>query len=260
MLMNRRVRDSRLMCVAWILVKGMYGMSMFKLASVAAFASVIASGVWATPVSLQYNGAAAGGYETVYLDALPGVIVGANASGNRNVSAGGFDMNDTSGLLGSSFVAWCLDLGSYLGQSGVHGYETTTNPFTNSVNLAGAAMARVKAVFNANFDNTINASTVSSAGFQVALWEAVYEGYDVTSGDFQASGNAGVVAAATGYLNAAMAYTGGNNWNFTFLQSTAASRRQNLVTVSPVPVPAAGLMLLTALGGLVAARRRKKAA
>ncbi|MCB1312563.1 MAG: VPLPA-CTERM sorting domain-containing protein, partial [Sedimentitalea sp.] len=31
-------------------------------------------------------------------------------------------------------------------------------------------------------------------------------------------------------------------------------------TVAPVPVPAAGLLLLTALGGLGVARRRRKAA
>ena len=67
--------------------------------------------------------------------------------------------------------------------------------------------------------------------------------------------------AATSYLQAAKDYTGTNKFDLTYLESTAQNRRQNLVTadLAPVPLPAAGLMLLAALGGLAATKRRKPA-
>ena len=83
-------------------------------------------------------------------------------------------------------------------------------------------------------------------------------------GPFAVSNNASVIAKANEYLVAASEYDGKRAYRLSFLESSSdsanKSAHQNLVTVSPVPLPAAGLLLLAAFGGLgVAARRRKTA-
>ena len=241
-------------------------MSFMKFAATTAVAALISTTAWAGTIStLKYNGSAAGGYRTVNLDKVPATV--SVAGGLKSVSAGGFDMNDTTGGLGSSFIAWCLDLGAFLGTSGSHDYMHTSNPFQNGgVNLMEAGIARIQALFNANYGNpAVTTDRDTSAGFQLALWELVYDDdYNIASGDFQASSTtANVNTIAAGFLTAAQTYGDGpNHWRLSFLESRGqgAARKQNLVTVSPVPLPASGIMLIAAVGGLVAARKRRKSA
>ncbi len=236
-------------------------MSFMKFAATTAVAALISTTAWAGTIStLEYNGSAAG-YRTVTLDAVPVPV----ANNLTNVSAGGFDMNDTTGGQGSSFIAWCLDLGAFLGTSGSHDYMHTSNPFQNGgVNLMEAGIARIQALFNANYGNPdVTSDRDTSAGFQLALWELVYDtDYDIETGAFQASASDAVENIAGEFLTAAQTYIGGDRWRLTFLESQGqgAARKQNLVTVSPVPLPASGIMLIAAVGGLVAARKRRKSA
>jgi len=237
-------------------------MSIYKLAAAtAAAATLMVGGAGASPISLSYNGSAAG-FRTVELEQVP-VSVAGNLS---EVSAGGFSMTDTSGGLGD-FIAWCLDLGAFLGTSGANDYLATNSPFQNGgVNLMAAGMARVQAIFNASYDASVETDQDNSAGFQLALWEAVYDtDMDIATGAFQASSSFEVEAAAEAYLTAAMDYSGKNLWDLTYLESVAQSpelRRQNLVTasLSPVPLPASSVLMVVAIGGLgaVARKRRKK--
>ena len=247
-------------------------MSFMKFAATTAVAALISTTAWAGTIStLEYNGPAAGGYRTVTLDVVPPTLTVAGtptAGTSTSVSAGGFDMNDTSiGGLGSSFIAWCLDLGAFLGTSGSHNYVKTSNPFQNGgVNLMEAGIARIQALFNANYGNPdVTTDRDTSAGFQLALWELVYDDdFNIGTGDFRASSaSSDVEDAARGFLTAAETYgSGPNHWRLTFLESQGqgAARKQNLVTVSPVPLPASGIMLIAAVGGLVAARKRRKSA
>jgi hypothetical protein len=216
----------------------------------------------ASTLSLTYEGSAAG-YRATTIDQ-----VDVDIAGNSNrVAAGGFAMRDaTPGGL-DAFIAWCLDLGALLGTSGTHGYVSTDTPFGNGgKTLLDAGIARISSVFNANFGEDVLASANSSAGFQLALWEAVYDDdMDITTGTFQASSSMAVEGLAQDYLAAADSYEGPALWDLSFLESTAADRRQNLVTarvsnanLAPVPVPAAGLLLLAALGGLAAVKRRAR--
>ncbi len=241
-------------------------MSFMKFAATTAVAALISTTAWAGTIStLEYNGSAAGGYRTVTLDEVPVPV----ANDLTSVSAGGFDMNDTTGGLGSSFIAWCLDLGAFLGTSGSHDYMHTSNPFQNGgVNLMDAGIARIQAMFNANYgDPLITTDRDTSAGFQLALWELVYDtDYNIVTetGAFQASASDAVKKIAGEFLTAAQNLPDGspNRWRLTFLESEGegAARKQNLVTVSPVPLPASGIMLIAAVGGLVAARKRRKSA
>jgi hypothetical protein len=239
-------------------------MSFMKFAATTAVAALISTTAWAGTIStLEYNGSAAGGYRTVTLDEVPATV--SVAGGLTSVSAGGFDMNDTTGGLGSSFIAWCLDLGAFLGTSGSHDYMHTSNPFQNGgVNLMEAGIARIQAMFNANYGNPlVSTDRDTSAGFQLALWELVYDtDFDIETGAFQASASDAVESIASEFLSLAEGYTGSDRWRLTFLESQGqgAARKQNLVTVSPVPLPASGIMLIAAVGGLVAARKRRKSA
>lgn len=238
-------------------------MSILKLAAATvAAATLMTSGAGASPISLSYNGPTAG-FGTVDLDQVPVAVAG----NQTQVSAGGFNMTDTSGGLGD-FIAWCLDLGAYLGTSGANAYQATNSPFQNGgADLLAAGMARVQAIFDANYGASVESDQDSSTGFQLALWEAVYDtDMNIGTGAFQASSSFEVEAAAEAYLTAAMNYSGKNIWELTYLESVAQSpelRRQNLVTASlaPVPLPASGIMMIVAIGGFgaVARKRRKKA-
>jgi hypothetical protein len=193
---------------------------------------------------------------------------------NRNVNAGVFTMNNNTA--GGSFLAWCLDLYSNLANSD---YTALTGPFTgpstganpnpfsgtNGPVLSNTQLGSIENLFETN-GTAIQAlyggsNNVQSAGFQLALWEIIYEtgagGYSLGAGTFQStSGTAGVISAANTFLG----NLGGSiqqDYNLTFWESDTGTS-QNLVSISAVPVPAAGLLLLTGLAGFgVAARRRK---
>lgn len=232
-------------------------------ATLSVLALLTAQAASASSLSLSYNGSAAG-YEVVSIDLAPITVIG-NSS---NVYAGGFEMTDSSsGGLGD-FVAWCLDLGAWLGTSGTFGYETTTNPFQNGGQVLDvAAQSRISAVFNANFGSSVTSTSENSAAFQLALWESVYDDdLNISTGDFRASGPSAVETIAAGYLSAAGSYSGANLFGLTYLESTSSPRRQNLVTAvatppggpTPVPLPAGGLLLLTGLFGVAGLKRKKR--
>lgn len=215
--------------------------------------SLLASAASATPVSLTYNGPSVGDPKSVTLISTP-----VGSTGGTN--AFGFNMTDSLGPLGS-FVAWCLDLGNFLANTGAgaQDYKITSDPFGNSFGLDAAERARVQNVFDANFGSVDISVGNQAAAFQLALWDALYDGdWDLSTGAFQATASAAITGLAGDYLSAAAGWTGGRFYEMTFLESTGTSpQRQNLVTVSVVPVPAAGGLLLLALGGLAMARRRK---
>lgn len=180
----------------------------------------------------------------------------------HNGVAGGFKMKDTETM--DSFIVFCLDILARIRGGETYGYTETDDPFGNSF-MSDGGVDRIQSIFDAGYETAFE-SSVSSAGFQVALWNAVYDDdWSVTEGDgvfFQTDTESGVQAAANNFLGMAESYTGGRQWSMTFLESTETDpRSQNLVTVSAVPVPASVLFLLTALGGgAVVGRRNKKAA
>ncbi|WP_371169420.1 VPLPA-CTERM sorting domain-containing protein [Aliiroseovarius sp. 2305UL8-7] len=205
-----------------------------------------------------------------YTSSVQSVSVGASpVDGTPGVvGATGFNVTDTTGDMGS-FVAWCLDIAHFLMNRGEsQNYTPTDDPFANSAGLTDVARDRVQAVFDANYKYLNPGIADHAAAFQMALWEAAYEDDDasmsVSSGLFQAS-SWGSTTLANRFLSSATNYDGERHWNLAFLQVDGDADRgrytgQNLVTVSPVPVPAAGLLLVTSLFGMGAiARRRRKA-
>jgi hypothetical protein len=229
----------------------MIGLNLKSLAVLGAL--VAPTMVSATAVNLVYEGGTANGTAVITASPAPAPI-------NQTVGAWGFNMDDTTGQIGDEngdFVAWCLDVSDWL--QGTSSYLITDTPFSTSFGLDSAEMARVQSVFDANYSSVDLSNSTEAAAFQMALWNALYDGDAlVESGLFTVtSATAGAMSQADAYLAAAAAYAGGQRYSMTFLESLSGG--QNLVTVAPIPLPATALLLMGALGGLGALRRRRAA-
>lgn len=177
--------------------------------------------------------------------------------------ASGFKMSTGTG----SFVAWCLDLEHSISPGGTYTYTSTTSPYSNSYGLSQGNQDWVQKVFDATYGTFDIHDTAFAAAFQAVLWEAAFENtsnaLNLGADAFQASGHGATYGAAinadiTTLLGQIAAYNGGKKYNLTYLQGDRNDPyAQNIVTASPVPLPAGGLLLLTALGGLGVARRRR---
>lgn len=208
-------------------------------------------------------------------------ITGKNVSGTPTVSAGGFSVKDAS----DRFIAWCLDTLKNL-ELGTEYTLNNLNPFTTGPSLSTQQKDDIQDLFNFGYDTFLgsidpddngvgSANNNQSAGFQVALWEIVNETggtYDAGVGNpttgFRTTDST-IAGIANDYLALidplSSTYTGiiGNNglgYRVSYLESTGDPTRQNLVTVSPVPLPAAGVLMLAALGGLAGSRKLRRRA
>lgn len=214
----------------------------------------------ASTVSLKYEGGTADG--GVSFSSVPAVVKNAP----RSSGAFGFNMVDVTkgGSVLGKFVAWCLDLEHALETKVATPYTVTKTPFSNSYGLDTVEMKRVQSVFDANFKSVKLGDNTQAAAFQVALWNALYDGDTAAGrGPFAIKSDGSgkdIIEQANKYLEAAKKFDGKKVWNLTFLESRDKTTRQNLVTVTPVPVPAAAGLLLLALGGLAAVGRRRRAA
>lgn len=200
------------------------------------------------------------------------------------LNAGAFQMQDNAaGSAFGTFIAWCLDISHWLGGTGRdYPYESTLTPFANSYGLDSLQMERVQRFFDANYALGLETNVNQSAAFQMGLWEVLYDddfslvADTAATDDFRGvAGNASSVTAFTlagTYLSAAQTYSGGQNWSLIFLESQNYRSphqnpryRQNLVTAvqysgtTPVPVPAAGLLMVFGLAGLGLMTRRRRA-
>jgi hypothetical protein len=220
-----------------------------------AFAAALAiSGASAQAVTVSYQGS--GPFNGT---SSAGVTVTSIADPVTTVSAkaGGFALKGN--IFGNgeeNFVAWCLDILHYLANN--RDYEVTNTPFTGDP-LTKLQVTNIGRLFNTAYAGLALNVQAQSAGFQLALWEIIYENPDNAFN--LKSGNLSVTKGHQDVINAGQAYLDKlsgpvtQRWNLVFLQST--TENQNLVTATPVPVPAAAGLMLLALGGLVAAGRRR---
>ena len=212
--------------------------------------------------------------QNVRITASPvGVLGSAVPSNGREVWAGAFTMTNLANAA-EQFLAFCLDVRAAIQQNGF--YTETDNPFAGGHDISGR-VGDLQRLFDTGFQTVfdkIEAADVTknlfAAAFQVAAWEILYEddpaNYDASNGDFAIS-NANVVTQANSFLGN-LGGTVTQKWDLTFLQKSDAQGNptvtgQNLVTGSPaapIPLPAAGWLLIGGLGALAALRRRRAAA
>jgi hypothetical protein len=172
------------------------------------------------------------------------------------------DINGDS--VAENFTAFCLEIMRAMRDGSE--YVVTASPFAQRV-LTAAQLANIQKLFDSVYATLDLTKGAQSAGFQLALWEIVYEedaGLDVGLGTFTvATSNASALVKANDYLATLLGGPVGQKWDLVYLQGVhnppLQPRSQNLVTPTPVPVPAAGFLLLAGLGGLVVMRRRKAA-
>ena len=217
---------------------------VLSLLAAGAFAIGAATGASAATVQLTYEGSNAFGSPALYRN----VTINLNGR-NMGVSAGLFRMEDTSS--GEGILAWCVDLYNHLRSPAMY----DVSGFGDSGFSAGVK-DNVDRLFT-GFYADVNTRD-EAAGFQIALWEIVTEttgAIDLASGIFRATGSALPYSLAGTYLSG-LAAAGTGAYDLTFFDSQN-NTSQNLVNASVVPVPAAGGLLLAALGGFAALRRRK---
>lgn len=169
---------------------------------------------------------------------------------NGGTSAGPFRLTGDNGF--GDFIAFCIDLDNHMSSG-------KTYTVSGASSYGTAVDTNIDLLFNSAYAGLSTA--VQGAAFQVALWEIITDtgdatGFDLGLGSFTAtSSTAGVISQAADYLTGLGGATTGG-YKLTFL---ANGNSQDLVTVSPVPVPAAFGMLSLGLAGLFGLRRRKKA-
>lgn len=166
---------------------------------------------------------------------------------NGWVNAGPFRLNADGGF--GDFVAFCIDLGKYMssGQTYVTASASAWGPQVDH---------NINRLFNTAFAGVDTA--VEGAAFQLALWEIITDtgsALNLGTGAFRVlSVNSAILSQAGAYL-AGLGGATTDTYQLTFLNSNTS---QNLVTVSPVPIPAAGGFLLAAMGGLFGLRKMRR--
>ena len=182
-----------------------------------------------------------------------------NPATDQNVTAGGFRLSTGA----ANIIAWCVDIAHNLSLKGL--YQVTNVPFSNTFAFSQVQKDNIKSLFETNYSNLDLNSNGQSAGFQLALWEILYENsgkLDVTDGSFKSTSD----TAAREHANTFLGNLGGaitQSYKLDYYESLGYGRdqsrySQNLVSATPVPIPAAGFLLACGLSGIYLAQRRRK--
>jgi hypothetical protein len=117
----------------------------------------------------------------------------------------------------------------------------------------------IQGLYTNHYASVVDQTT--SAAFQLAIWEIVYEEsgvYGLGAGAFSSLTTGLIADTANSWLANLEFETAGYNLAFWDGANGDGPDSQDLVTATPVPVPAAAGLLLLALGGLAAVGRRRR--
>lgn len=239
------------------------------LGAVAIAALIAATPQRAEALQFTYDGKKNGFAQINYTrdNSLTGTEVSRNSSPGvfsmKNVGGGAsVDGDDPSGV--GDFLAWCFDVDKTISQGPTLTYTLNSGMLDNNPPYFPGAQDRIQKLFDKSYSLTAGSGVLSSAaksaGFQIAIWEVLYDDadtngdYDLGSGAFTVNtGDSAVVAAANTFLDGTANFAGPKAWDIALYESTDS---QNLGVASAIPLPAAAWLLLGVSGALVAAKRR----
>ena len=171
------------------------------------------------------------------------------------VQAGGFNTTiSNAGVLDGSFVSYCVDLGQYLS------FNTSYNAFQyaagNAQTVFGSKYNDILKLFSSGYNANTNGSAQKSAGFQIALWEVVYENtgsYNVTDG--------GISFCQLGGARRGSRFS----WGLGLVQrpepelagANEVKKKQDVAFATPVPEPSAYALMLGGLATVGVMTRRR---
>jgi hypothetical protein len=204
-----------------------------------ALSSVVATAFLAVPVSAD---------TLSFEDWRFGGAISVDTSLRSPVFAGEFVIRNSTPDPDTTFLAYCIDILNNLVPADFSLFDPGDR-ITNAL----------QGLYTNHYASVVDQTT--SAAFQLAIWDIVYEtsgAYGLGTGVFK-SGTTGVIADTANSWLANLEFETAH-YNLAFWDG--ASERvnsQDLVTATPVPVPAAAGLLLLALGGLAAVGRRRRA-
>jgi len=222
-----------------------------RVVAIAAASLFSAHAAWAD--TLNYLGPAFGGFVTT-----TGVVT-SPAAITSTPSAGGLLMQNTSAPSSGSFVAWCLDVQSWLTS------PATYSPVTGAAFYTGAiGVTKVNALERLATAVLSSVNTKQESGaFQLAIWEIINESsgpYNISSGNFM------VGTASDGAMGLAQTWlTNLNNGTYSVDTMTlgvwkdVSGKTQDLgVFTLAIPEPEIYAMMAVGLGLLGWAVHKKK--
>lgn len=193
-----------------------------------------------------------------------------------NGDAGAIHMKDETG---TSLITWCLDLFGSL-TNGLT-YTITDKPFRDN-DIEKSRLDNIQALFDTNYASLDLNDSSQTAGFQIALWELLYEEKSLTysvdkdsgrskRGNFYVDwGDSSAVEKANEYLLNIAKDVAGEIYDLTFYDAGKYGHKnyQDLVSASEIPVnntpevplPATAWLLGGGLAALFGFSRRSKAA
>lgn len=230
----------------------------------AALALSSATGAMALPseinVAYQTNGNVFGAVGDRWFEEVKATLSIGSKTYNRHVYAGRFQLKSDAPADSflAAFDAFCVDfIGTLTNPPGK--YEVNGPVFADGAGGADATQARVAGFWNANYGKVADSTT--AAAFQIGLWEVKYDAtFGLKTGAFKVtSASATALSLVNGWLGdfQTLLDDGAADATPSFITLNSAGG-QDLLT--PVPLPAGAALLLTAIGGLGLAARRRRAA